>query len=414
MKRSTTKQKSRRRVSAPPVRAVKAVRTYLRGQVHAFRDGFRDGWHNTGQVADDFGLGLAHDFMIRLHRLVHGIVRFPRAIGRRLRGGTQKTAHGADRAKRGVGRVLASFAGLLHQLGRDTLAVLGWPFAAAGRLGRETERDVRLVVHRAGRLIAKLIAPVARPIRSKFASQAKEELGEGEISVTPDQHSHWELIALTVVGVIAITGLALAATGQLPSAGTVSVSLNPVRLIEKMSTFSPEQMVLLGTATLVFGLMTWFWVNMTRDAFSRDFPTNTEQTKWRVVTALLFVPGAIAYFRNVYNHWSIRRFLGYHFMTVVVVGIGLVVVTSTYGTLWYFNQKANAVAAANVYKQPNLELDAKTQEALAGRSQYGTPLAPSQAGGRVDPFAPVPGVSTGAAPRPSASPTPSPSPTPAP
>lgn len=244
------------------------------------------------------------------------------------------------------------------------------------------------------------------PIGKIFAQQAKQEALD-EITTTPNHKSYMEL-AILVVAALGIIGAAgyFVATGGNPQ---ISVKIDVGKIVDQVAGFSPSQLTLLGAVLIAFIGLCYFWVLMLKDSWTRDYETNIEKTKWKLTTGLFFIPGAFLYFFNVYNRWSFRQFLGYHFASTVSVAAAVVVLTSTYGTLIYFNQKAEASIKANdAYQVPNLELSPAQKALLENRAAYGAPLAPG-VGGKVDPFAPIPNA-TGTAPSPSPSPSPSPTP----
>lgn len=188
---------------------------------------------------------------------------------------------------------------------------------------------------------------------------------------------------------------------------------SPHQIVDTLSGYSPQRLTLLGALT-VFGLLAvWFWVRMVLDSFRREYDTMTHKTLWRTVTLLLFLPGALVYFFKVYNTWTLKQYLAHHIIFLMITGAAMLVATSTYGTLWYFNKRAEAQATAtNTFKMPLLDLDPATRTALLNRPKYGAPLSNVPTGGRLDPFAPIPGQAANqAVVTPSLSPSPSPSPT---
>jgi hypothetical protein len=310
----------------------------------------------------------------------------------------------------GIASIIAGFRDLIKQVAGDL--VNGVRRVATGLVTLVT-RVIRLLL----RPFTAILGPVIRPIERVFASKAKEEaLG---YSVTSDQQSHKELIAfgLIVFVLLAVAGwyITTGSTSGLPvDLGPLLAHFTPERIIAKLASFSPSQLLLVVSAAALGLLGVVFWFQMLRDSWRRNYDSNTERTKWRLTTTLFFIPGALYYFWNVYNHWTLRQFFAYHLLSVMVTSVALIVATSTYGTLWYFNQRAQAdVKSSDVFQVPSLKVDAATQQALLSRAKYGAPLTGNPAGGRTDPFAPVPGLATPApSPAPGASPSPSPSPTP--
>lgn len=308
--------------------------------------------------------------------------------------------------KRGVRRAAQEFMVVMGEIGHDIRHLVGSSIRAAGR-------GIAVMF----RPFTKAAGAITAPVSKRFASKAKQE-ALADITMTPDHKSHWELLALIGVVVLAVVGL-LIATGNAgslsgvssTSQGVISV-LSPDRLLAKLSTASPVGITIVAASLVLLAVATWFWIHMTLDAWRRTYPTHLEQTRWRVITIGLFIPGAVIYFFNVYNRWGLKQFVTYHAASVVVVITAVVMVTSTYGTLWYFNKQADAAMPTQASVLPKLELDSQTRQGLLNRPQYGAPLAADSLAGRIDPFAPVPGISTQPTPQPSASPSPSPSPQP--
>lgn len=318
---------------------------------------------------------------------------------------------------RGAHTVATGIADLFIQIGHDITSLARGVLDAVRTVALAVVEALRASVRAVAKIVAVPLRPLTTPIRAIFARRAREEL-LGEATVTPDKHSHKELLLLLGATGVLLSALLLWVTQSGGGVGraaisTVSVQLSPKLILERLAEFSPSQLMVVfaGLALLLAAL--WFWLKMVRDAFTRTFDSNTERTKWRTTVVLFGILGGAVYFMKVYNQWSLRRFVGYHFLTVMVTGVAFLVATSTYGTLWYFNKKAEAQASqAAQAKLPNLQVDEKTKAALLGRTQYGAPLTLTP-GGRPDPFAPIPGQET-TEPAPSASPSPSPSPSPTP
>lgn len=267
---------------------------------------------------------------------------------------------------------------------------------------------VKAVFRAIGHVAAKIASPVINPIRETFTAKAKEAY-ETEYATTPDHKSHKELIVLAVGTVLIISGafywVSAGPTSGISLGGLLSV-FSPSNVISRVSSYSPEKMVVFAAFLLAFMIAVWFWIRMVADSFRREYPSQVEKTRWQLVTLFFFVPGAIAYFVRVYNHWTMRQFVGYHFISVMTVSVAIVVGVSTYGSLYYFNQKAEAQAKpAQTVQVPNLEVDENTKKGLLNRTKYGQPLTQGVTG-RTDPFAPIPGLDPVASPSPSPSASP--------
>lgn len=384
-----------------PRRIVRWLRAEERFQVQTFTSGLK----NMEVV---FG-ALERLFVHLPGRIGRAAERVLRQVGARLaqaaRWPFRAALRGARHLRRGLGRAAQETGSLLKQLGLDcwhvvrgALRMVSVPFAAAGRL--------------TGTVLRKVFAPIAKP----FAKSAKQE-ALGDAPLTPDNKSHLELILLVGGAALIVAGAALAAlpgtrgavTEALPASATLAGLFSPRRLLERLASASPAALAVVGAGVALGTAGVWFWVRMVLDAWRRDYVTHTDRAKWRLYTVLFFIPGAIAYFFRVYNHWTAKRFLSYHFVSVMMTGVAVVVATSTYGTLWYFNKKAEAQVPPANATVPQVELDPQSKATLLNRSRYGAPLS-AAGGGRVDPFAPIPGQVPPATPAPS----PSPSATPAP
>ncbi len=331
------------------------------------------------------------------------------AAAKHLAGAPGRLAQSARlRLRLATKRATAKSNDLYEGLKRGTIDLVRQLTADSKHLTSGVRAAAQPVLSRA----AALLAPVSAPLRRLYASQAKQEV-LGEVSSTPGHAAHREHLLL-VGGAVAITLGALLVIGGTGTYGSLPVP-SPSGLLNAFASASPERLTVVMAAGVGLVLASWFWVRMLLDSFRRSYPSNTERTKWRLVVAALFAPGALLYFFKVYNHWTPRRFVAYHFLSIMVTGVAVVVASSTYGTLLYFNQKAEAhVAGAPTYKVPKLDVDEATKAALLIRPKYGAPLTPNIDGGRVDPFAPVPGQNpdTSASPSPSPSASPSPSPLP--
>lgn len=367
-------------------------------QVRTFRGGVRN-LKAVCSAIDWFVIGLPGRGARAIERAVQHLLR---ALGHAVLWPFLAAGRGIKRMGRGLRRFGHEIVALARQLRLDLVHALkasarlaAWPFVKAGRL--------------VGHLAWKLLTPVRKP----FARSAKRQ-ALNAAPITPDHKSHRELILL-VAGVLAIAVallLVISQSGRETALGLVPLAklqaaASPSRALARLASASPSMLLGLGA---VFSLLTaagWFWIKMVIDAWRRDYPSHTEKAKWRLYTVLFSVPGAAVYFFRVYNHWPAKRFLSYHFVSVMVTGMVILVGVSTYGSLWYFNKKAEAQvqtgAAGNV---PNLNLDAQSKDAVLNRPRYGAPLSPSTSG-RVDPFAPIPGQA-GPSPSPSPSATPKP------
>jgi hypothetical protein len=345
-----------------------------------------------GAIAHGLGTVIAWPFVTAGHlmsRVIHGI-----------RHGVSRTIHGL---RTGVRRAIHELKVVLGEIIHDLRHL-------AGVLGRAPIRLLKWLA----KPVIKLGALATAPIRQRFAKRAKAEV-LSDVTMTSDRHAHWELLALIAVAVVAV-GVLLVVSGhagplrQLAhSGGSAVIHFNPTNVANWLVTASPAALSLSGAAALFGALTLWFWLRMTLDAWRRDYPTHLEQTRWRTLTLLLFVPGAIAYFAKVYNRWSLRQFVNYHIGAVLMVSTAVLVATSTYGTLWYFNHQADATVQAPSVSVPNLDLDQQTRSRILNRPQYGAAVQAVNTG-RVDPFAPIPGQGVTSSPSPNPSPSASPKP----
>lgn len=336
---------------------------------------------------------------------VKNIAEYDRALAKgALRDAKQELRAG----QRGVGKVAHGTADLLSQSVGDARHGVWYALQVVTDMLKSVTLGVWHVIRTVTAPAVWVIRRALAPIGKVFERQAKEEaLG---VTSTPTHGMHWELFGLLGGAVVlVIAALLFISNANQPT------HLHLYDRAVHLATLSPEQLVVIAATFLALVGGTWFWVVMVRDSMKRTYATNVEQTKWKVTTLLLFIPGAVLYFWHVYNKWSFKQFVSYHFVSVMIVAVTVVVGTSTYGTLWYFNQKAEAsVTTPTMYKTPNLNLPDKSKAALLGRGTYGTPLNGASSG-RTDPFAPYAGQpNVVATPTPSASPSATPAPTPLP
>lgn len=367
-----------------------------------------------------------------LYRTVTGVIS---AVGQAVSGFFQRISNGVLGAVAAAGRAVSAFCGgiyrgltgalatlvqgvadLFRQIGSDIRSVVRGVIGAFATMFQAIHEAVMTLFRTIGKVLLAPLHPIIKPARALFARRAKEEL-YGAPSLTPDRHSPRELLLLLgAVGVL-VGGLAywLTAAGAASPVSTGQVTqllshFTPAQIISRLASYSPAKLmvVMSGFALGLAGF--WFWLKMLHDSFARSFDSNTERTKWRTTVVVFGLPGAAVYFWKIYNHWSLKQFAAHHFLSVMVTGVAVVVASSTYGTLWYFNKKAEAQTAQVAQaKLPSLQIDERTKQSLLGRSQYGAPLTPNSGGGRTDPFAPIPGQAAAvAAPSPSPSPTPTP------
>jgi len=344
--------------------------------------------------------------------IVHAIISFARTIAESVRDELSTLSFAIKRGWQRIvsfwQRVGTGLSGLFGQIGSDIVTriqIVEFTIKSVFISLKKSLVNLGLAVTAPLRaLVSRSSATIRRP----FAKAARENaLG---MPVTSDDESHRELILfLGLLGVLVAVGGWYAVA----QSGVGASGIDFAALLKRVAGFSPEKMTIFASLLVATAFAVWFWVHMLLDSFGRDFETETAKTKWRLIASLLFVPGAIAYFFKVYNQWSFRQFMGYHVLSVLVACIAVLVTTSTSGALWYFNQKASAqLTAGEMYKTPNLELDQNSKNAVLGRTKYGAPLTPNTSGGRIDPFAPIPGQETVLA-SPSPSPSPSPSASPA-
>lgn len=362
-------------------------------------------------------IGFCNDLPSRFDSGVHTLVEDVEHLAAAL-------AHPFVVAWWSLGRLLRFMLGLptraMRAVVRLVLPVLRFP----GRLARGIERAIQTLVRVILSPFAKLGVLMTAKTRRSNAKRTKAQALE-TVSITSDRQSHRELIILVLVGVVGLVAVLLLAPGltaihlsghTMPIVPTASgstpafhlpASLTLDRVLGRITAFSPDQLLLLISATAVFISGVVFWVRMVRDSFQRDYPTATERTKWHLITALLFIPGAIAYFWKCYNRMTLRQFLGHHVLSIMVTSVAILVATSTFGSLWYFDKQAQAeVAATSGFKVPNLDLNPDSKAAILARTKYGAPLT-AVVGGRSDPFTPL-------ASQLPPSPPPAPPPTPAP
>lgn len=347
--------------------------------------------------------GMANALSTVIRGIGKSINAFFSAIGRGI-GRTVSAVFGA------VKNVDHAFVDLFRQIGGDIMHLIKGAKSATATLLRRIGHRLLSVLMLLTLPFRKALRPLTLRLRRSAAKEARDQ-AQG-ISVTSDHGSHREMLMLLgFVGLLLAAGLWYVSSLGLVGGPSVSVpTITPERVFAKLATFSPLALTALAGIGVAVLFAAWFWLTMLRDSYRRDYASQTEKTKWRLVTTLFFIPGAMYYFVKVYNHWSMRQFLSYHVFSVMITGVAVLVTTSTGGVLYYFNAKANAqVAPAKAAKLPQLQLDDKTKEQLLKRTPYGPPLVKNEAGGRIDPFAPIPGqaVTTSPSPRPAVSPSPS-------
>lgn len=388
---------SRPHITLPRPQHLRArIKTWLKHEEVYEKETFLSGIANIDSLAD---------------AIAHGVGELVMAILRGLgRAATWPFRTAARLVRRGLSKLRAG----LRQAGHEFKVVVGEILSDLRHLLANIGRSILSGLRRLTTPFIKSAAVVTAPVRRRFANQAKAQ-ALSEVTMTADTHAHWEALALVAAAIVAVGGL-LIATGQTAVLSDLTGGANQIwgrldlgELVNWFASASPSALAMSAAIVVLLGLATLFWIRMTIDAWKRDYPTHLERTRWRTITALFFIPGAIVYFAKVYNHWGLRQFLSYHAAAVLMVGTAVLVATSTYGTLWYFNKQADAaIQAAASSDLPNLELDQQTRQSALDRPQYGAPLQPA-IGGKTDPFAPVPGQGV-AAPGPGASPAPSPSP----
>ncbi|MDP3999964.1 MAG: hypothetical protein Q8Q11_00815 [bacterium] len=342
----------------------------------------------------------------------HGIGRMTRAVVAAERLGARKVVAALRIA---ISPVLYLVRTVVAQLVFEVAAVCGGVFRAPGRLGRSAEALVAYWTAGVWRFFGRITLWVSAPIRKRVANRAKRQALDA-VTMTPDHKSHRELLALLVVAAVLIAGAAVLFGGDLLSSNVLSGIFQLERLAGLPSaawhwavTLSPIKLTVMFAAAALTAATIVFWFRMLRDSYRREYPTAVEQTQWRLVTTLLFIPGAVLYFFKQYNRLTVRKFAARHVVSLMVSGVTVLVATSTYGTLWYFNQQAAAEVAGAGYQAPVIRLDPNDRRQILSRDQYGQPLKPATTSRR-DPFAPIPGETTEAAPSPSPSPTSAPQP----
>jgi hypothetical protein len=327
-------------------------------------------------------------------KTVRKVVKAEQAAANRVRQAEQATAQ--------TGRTL------FGPLASDIAAIAGSMFRAPGRLGRALEALVVYWALGAWHGTARFGRWASTPIRKRVEGSAKRQALES-ITITPDRKSHWELLALLAAGLALLIGAVVLFGGkELRQPGMVRLDYLvdlPGWAWHKVVAMSPLKLTILSGVAAFAVAATVFWFRMVRDSYRRNYPTAVEQTQWRLITTILFIPGAVLYFFKQYNRLSIRSFAARHVASLMISGAAVLVATSTYGTLWYFNQRAEADVAGAGYQAPAVKLDPDERQRILSRDQYGQPLKPAKTS-RLDPFAPIPGEQE------TASPTPSPSPTP--
>lgn len=346
---------------------------------------------------------LAADKVVRVERsTVRKTIAAEKAVARPVRRAERKAVGKAGAAWRAVRTVVTQFVS-------EVAAVVAATFGAPGRLGRAVEALVAYWVTGTWRCLGRAVSKVTAPVRKRIAKRAKKQ-ALAAATMTPDHKSHRELLVLAAVGVALVVG-ALVMFGKdwgVRQPGMIrfeAVVDFPGWAWNRLLALSPLKLTFLSAAVALAAAATVFWYRMLRDSYRRDYPTAVEQTQWRLVTTLLFVPGAVLYFFKRYNRLTVRKFAGRHVVSLMISGVAVLVATSTYGTLWYFNQQAQADVDGNGYQAPTIELDADERRKILSRDRYGEPLKPATSSRR-DPFAPIPGEEVTSTPSPSPSPSP--------
>jgi hypothetical protein len=345
-------------------------------------------------------------------RVVRQIRRDERKATRAVASVERDVARKAVAAERAVAeparRTARAGEGLLKQIASEVASVAGTVFCTPGRSGRAVEALVAYWALGAWSFLGRIALWAATPVRKRVARRAKRQALDS-ITMTPDHKAHRELLALLGAGVLLVAG-ATVVSGEhfgLRQAGGMdlgSLAGLPAQAWDMVLSFSPLKLTVVAALAVLAFAATAFWVRMLRDSYRRDYPTAVEQTQWRLVVTFLFIPGAVLYFFKQYNRLTPRMFASRHVVSLMVTGVTVLVVTSTYGTLWYFNQKAQADVEGAGYNPPAIDLSADERRSILSRDRYGAPLKPATTSRR-DPFAPIPGENA------TPSPTPSPSPT---
>ena len=342
------------------------------------------------------------------HAAAQKVSKAERTVADKASAAERVVARSAKRTEQATVRAGST---LFKQIAGDVTAVVGAAIGTPGRAGRAIESLLAYWATGISRFAKRGTGWIMSPIRNRVASKAKQQALQS-VTMTPDHQSHRELLVLLAVGII-LTAAGFALFGKDLGARPVTIPFDylatlPGRVWDKVLAFSPVKLTLLAAALALFGAATMFWVRMLRDSYRREYPTAVERTQWRLVTTLLFIPGAVLYFFKQYNRLTLRKFVTRHVVSVMVTAATLLVSTSTYGTLWYFNQKAEAEVTGNGYQAPTVELDPDDRQRILARDRYGRPLQPATST-RQDPFAPIPGEGEA-----DTKASPSPSPTPAP
>ncbi|MDP9212162.1 MAG: hypothetical protein M3N59_02695 [bacterium] len=354
------------------------------------------------------GRRVAARLRILLHRIWGGITWPGRIAARAAIAAARSLRHAERNAVEATSRTTRVFVGEVTSL---LLAVFGAP----GRLGRALETLVVYWVtgirRASNRIFGQAFGRALRPLRKRQAARLRREAGV-TMPMTSDHHAQRELLVLAAGVLLLATAGWLYLGGSVPSADATRVGsgLSFGSLADAVAAMSPLRMTILAAALALFAVATVFWTRMLRDSYRREYSTAVERTQWRLVTTLLFVPGAVLYFFKQYNRLPLRRFAARHLLSLMVTGMAVVVASSTYGTLWYFNQQAEAEIDGAGYAAPNLRLDPQDREGILSRDKYGAPLRRAKTG-RSDPFAPLPGEQREVTAS-DTSPSPSPSPTP--
>ncbi|MEX2209876.1 MAG: hypothetical protein WD603_03410 [Patescibacteria group bacterium] len=338
--------------------------------------------------------------------MFHGTVAVIRSVHRTERNIVRAIRRTVDAAAGMAGRTVRTFVG-------EVISLLGAILGAPGRLGRSLEALVLYWITGIRRVVEAIFGRTfdwaLRPIRKRQAARLRREAGI-TMPMTPDHHAQRELLALAA-GVLLLAAAGwLYLGGTVPSVSTIGIGsgISFGSVTDAVAAMSPLRMTILAAVLALFAVATVFWVRMLRDSYRREYPTAVERTQWRLVTTLLFIPGAVLYFFKQYNRLPLRRFAARHLLSLMVTGMAVIVASSTYGTLWYFNQQAEAEVDGTGYAAPSLQLDPRDREEILSRDKYGAPLRRAESG-RSDPFAPLPGEQREVT-DPGASPSPSPTP----
>lgn len=383
------------------IRIVKAADHGVAGFVHGVERRVSTGTERTRRV---FG-GISDAAGGLLHAVWRGVTWPLRAAVRWTDLAVAHISRAMRNASRGSLRAIRTLAA-------DVASLSGAFFGAPARSGRAVEGVVYYWLDGIWRLLARVVRSALRPIRKRQAERARQEAGL-TAAMTPDHHAYRELLLLGAVAALLAAGAFLLLGGREIIPDGVSQGFRGISLEAALDTFSaisPLRLIILVASLVLSGVATLFWLRMLRDSYRREYPTAIERTQWRMVTTLFFIPGAVWYFFKQYNRLPLRRFAARHVLSLMVTGMAVLVATSTYGSLWYLNQQAEADVSGAGYQAPDLQLDPDDRQEILSRDKYGAPLRRAT-DGRPDPFAPLPGEGQ-ETPTPGASPSPSPSPQP--